>query len=156
MSTFRPTRNLKPQQIGPKRRKSPQSGAFPKVYKPKPVRMLEKTLQKLCLGWMALQWPRTLIYHVPNGGKRNLLEALDLKRQGVKSGVPDLVVPAMRGGYGGLYIELKVGKNTLSETQKQWIEALRDEGYYVAVCRTLEEFQAVVTPYLSGATRRVG
>ena len=30
-----------------------------------------------------------------------------LKRQGVKAGVPDIMLPAARAGYHGLYIELK-------------------------------------------------
>ena len=30
------------------------------------------------------------LYHTPNGGQRNSAEARNLKRQGVKSGVPDL------------------------------------------------------------------
>ncbi len=29
-----------------------------------------------------------LIFHIPNGGKRNKLEAIKLKKEGVKAGVP--------------------------------------------------------------------
>lgn len=38
-----------------------------------------------------------LLYHIPNGGSRNKLEAANLKRQGVKAGVPDLCLPVARG-----------------------------------------------------------
>ena len=38
-----------------------------------------------------------LLYHVPNGGKRNQKEAFNLKRQGVRAGVPDLCLPVSRG-----------------------------------------------------------
>lgn len=56
-----------------------------------------------------------LLYHIPNGGSRNRLEAANLKRQGVKAGVPDLCLPVASGKYHGLYIELKYGKNKPSE-----------------------------------------
>ena len=55
------------------------------------------------------------MYHVPNGGKRDAATAVALKRQGVKAGVPDIMLPAARAGYHGLYIELKAGKNTTTK-----------------------------------------
>lgn len=36
------------------------------------------------------------MHHVPNGGKRDRATAVALKRQGVKAGVPDIVLPAAR------------------------------------------------------------
>lgn len=66
------------------------------------------------------------MYHVPNGGKRDKATAAVLKRQGVKAGVPDIMLPAARAGYHGLYIELKAGENTTTKKQKEWdnLEAL--------------------------------
>ena len=57
------------------------------------------------------------MYHVPNGGKRDAATAVALKRQGVKAGVPDIMLPAARAGYHGLYIELKAGENTTTKKQ---------------------------------------
>ena len=74
------------------------------------------------------------MYHVPNGGKRDKATAVVLKRQGVKAGVPDIMLPAARAGYHGLYIELKAGENTTTKKQKEWLEYLRQQGYYTAVC----------------------
>lgn len=164
--TTRITRSLKTFHT-PVRRKSPRTGAFPKAFKPKAPRILEKTIQKNCLRYMELQWPRVLVFHVPNGGSRGgkvvskngktfSLEALEFKRMGVKKGIPDLIIAAMRGGYGGLYTELKTEDGVVNEDQKKVMEHLRDEGYYVAICRSLEEFQAVVDAYLSGKLRRTG
>lgn len=59
------------------------------------------------------------MYHVPNGGKRDKATAAVLKRQGVKAGVPDIMLPAARAGYHGLYIELKAGENTTTKKQKR-------------------------------------
>ncbi|MDE7389628.1 MAG: VRR-NUC domain-containing protein, partial [Lachnospiraceae bacterium] len=65
-----------------------------------------------------------LLHHIPNGGKRDPIEAKHLKEQGVKSGVPDLHLPVARGGYHGLYIEMKTETGRASQNQKWWLEQL--------------------------------
>ncbi len=89
-----------------------------------------------------------LLFHVPNGGSRNKAEAANLKRQGVRPGVPDLCFPVARGKYHGLYIELKAGKNKPAEHQRKWITALRAQRYAVAVCYGWEEAARVLEKYL--------
>lgn len=74
------------------------------------------------------------IFAIPNGGSRNYYEAVNLKRQGVKAGVPDLCVPVARRGYHGLYIEMKYGKNTTTPAQDDWLNLLNREGYLAKVC----------------------
>lgn len=90
-----------------------------------------------------------LLYHVPNGGKRDRTTAAKLKAEGVKAGVPDLVLPVGRGGYLGLYIEMKVGKNKTTENQEYWLKKLTEQGYRTAVCYGWEEASAVLEDYLS-------
>lgn len=74
----------------------------------------EATEQERVISWCGYNADRhpelKLIYHIPNGGSRNELEAANLKRQGVKAGVPDLTLPVALNGYHGLYIEMKFGK----------------------------------------------
>lgn len=89
-----------------------------------------------------------LLYHIPNGGSRHPAEAANLKRQGVKAGVPDICLPVARGGFHGLYIELKAGKNKPTEAQVEWIEALAKERYAAVVCYGAEEAQEAVGEYL--------
>ncbi|EDT74764.1 VRR-NUC domain-containing protein [Clostridium butyricum] len=90
-----------------------------------------------------------LMHHVPNGGKRDARTATSLKRQGVKAGVPDIVLPVGRGGYFGLYIELKTGKNKTTVKQQGWIKRLKDNNYCVEVCYGWIEARDVVEKYLS-------
>lgn len=92
---------------------------------------------------------RIPVYHVPNGGKRNRLEAANLKRQGVKPGVPDLCIPEARGGYHGLYIEMKVDKNKTTQNQDEWLELLAKNGYKTAVCYGSAEAIAVIDKYFN-------
>lgn len=102
--------------------------------------------------YASIKYPELdLLYHIPNGGSRNKIEAARLKAQGVKAGVPDLFLPAAKGDYHGLYIELKRQKHgTLSADQKQWIERLRQAGYRVEVCKGFQEAANVIESYLEG------
>lgn len=62
----------------------------------------EATEQERVINWAtfyAKDFPElALLHHIPNGGSRNQLEAANLKRQGVKAGVPDLCLPVPRNG----------------------------------------------------------
>lgn len=88
------------------------------------------------------------LHHVPNGGKRDKATAAALKRQGVKAGVPDIHLPVARGGYHGLYIELKAGKNTTTKKQEQWLSFLGQQGYYTAVCYGWQIAAELIEKYL--------
>ena len=88
-----------------------------------------------------------LLFHIPNGGSRNMIEAVNLKREGVKKGVPDLFLPVARGKYHGLFIELKWGKNKPSAEQVVWLKALIEQGYAVKVCWGWEEARETILAY---------
>lgn len=88
------------------------------------------------------------LYAVPNGGKRNAREGARLKAQGVKAGVNDLVLPIAAGGYGGLYVELKVGKNTLTDSQREFHQRLTEGGQCVGTCWTFEQAMQVISCYM--------
>lgn len=100
-------------------------------------------------GFMSGQFPEIeMLYHIPNGGSRNKIEAAHLKQQGVKAGVPDLCLPVARGEYHGLYIELKYGKNKPTENQKRWINLLRSQNYKAEVAYGWEEASKIILEYL--------
>lgn len=112
----------------------------------------EASEQEALFRWAAFvrgRFPEIdLLYHIPNGGSRNRIEAANLKRQGVKAGVPDLCLPVARGNFHGLYIEMKYGKNKTSEKQNEWLSALEKQGYAAAVCYGWQEAQELITKYL--------
>lgn len=91
-----------------------------------------------------------LMFHIPNGGSRNKLEAANLKRQGVKAGVPDICLPVARGNYHGLFIEMKnaSGKNKATDKQKEWIQELNRQGYMAIVCYGWQEASEVLKKYM--------
>lgn len=89
-----------------------------------------------------------LLYHIPNGGKRDPIEARHLKAQGVKKGVPDLHLPVARGNYHGLYIELKTEKGKATPEQKWWLNELSAQGYFCSICKGYQEAIKCLESYL--------
>ena len=117
--------------------------------------MKESEEQALLFKWadyMSLKYPALrLMFHVPNGGSRDLIEARNLKRQGVKAGVPDIVLPVARGGFHGLFIEMKrADGGRLSEAQADYLKKLRMQNYQAVVCNGFESAKSVIEAYLGG------
>lgn len=92
-----------------------------------------------------LKW----LFHVPNGGSRNRMEAVKLKQMGVKAGVSDLCLPYPKGIYHGLFIEMKYGRNRQQDTQKEFLADMAAAGHFVATCYSAEEAIKVLEEYIS-------
>lgn len=108
----------------------------------------EYNLQCNCVAWFRLQYPNSIIFHIPNGERRDAVTGARLKRAGVVAGIPDLCIPINNGKYGALYIELKDGTSgKVSPRQKEVIDALRNGGQCVSVVRSFDEFIGVVRAY---------
>lgn len=84
------------------------------------------------------------------------------KAEGKKAGVPDLCLPVARGGYAGLYLEMKTYQirlnktkaptrtpTKLTEEQEWWHGMLRQQGYFVVTCWTAADAQASLESYLN-------
>lgn len=105
--------------------------------------------QRAVVEW--LSWMGIPFYHVPNGGYRHEWTAWQLKAQGVSPGVPDLCIPVARGGYHGLYVEMKrLRGGRLSAAQRRWIDLLRAEGYMAEVCSGADEAIGTIAGYMKG------
>lgn len=79
----------------------------------------------------------SLMYHVPNEGKRT--NGAVLKAMGLKTGVPDVVLPVASHNFHGLYLEMKYGNNKPTKAQEEYMAALRQQGYKTVVCYGAEE-----------------
>lgn len=80
--------------------------------------------------------PETAVFAVPNGGARSKIEAAILKGQGVKAGVPDLVLIHDGRAFG---LELKAMNGRLSPAQKERHADLAGAGMRIACARTIED-----------------
>lgn len=84
--------------------------------------------------------PLALLFHVPNGGKREQRvsrtgkryspEAARLLRMGTRTGYPDLGLDHPSHGRAGLRLELKSLTGELRPDQRAWIVHLRHAGYH--------------------------
>ena len=112
----------------------------------------EHTEQAAFIAWAAYQtgtYPELArIFAIPNGGHRHKAVAGRMKAEGVRAGVPDLFLPVARGGYHGLWMELKIKPNKVSEAQADWLEWLEGQGYAVSVCYGFDELVSTVEWYL--------
>lgn len=82
-------------------------------------------------GKPGLEW-----FAVPNGGHRNLVEAVNLKRMGVKPGVPDLFLFYKGKPFG---LELKAPNGRLSKYQDAYLGALCNAGVTVCVAYSVDQ-----------------
>ncbi|GIV35372.1 MAG: hypothetical protein KatS3mg031_3006 [Chitinophagales bacterium] len=80
-----------------------------------------------------------LWFHTPNGGRRDAREAKLLKAEGVKAGVPDIIILHPFAQYHGILIELKVGRNKPTQAQETFMQRASAKGYFCAVVRSIDE-----------------
>lgn len=118
----------------------------------KPRKTPEEDLHRECFHWIEcltpqypiLQW----LFHYPAGELRKKGIAGKLKAMGVRAGIPDFLLPRRCGKWLGLAVELKSPTGKLRQSQSEWLDTFREEGYLTAVCRTLEDFQRVTEKFL--------
>lgn len=92
-----------------------------------------------------------LMIHIPNEGKRTKAAGARLKSVGLRKGVPDLFLPIPKGNFHGLWIEMKRVKGSkTSKDQKEWIEALKGQGYFTAICFGWLEAKETIERYMKG------
>ena len=98
--------------------------------------MNEHDHQKIIFKWASTIPALDTLFAVPNGSLRDLGTAIKLKAEGVKKGVPDMMLarPSYDGKFHGLFIELKTETGRASKEQKEWIEKLNANGYRAVVC----------------------
>jgi hypothetical protein len=118
---------------------------------PEPLECREQEMFITMASFYRSRYPEIdLLFAIPNGGTRITREAVALKRQGVKSGVPDLCLPIARGGYHGWWGEMKRQRSgQLSPEQREWITRLRRDGHWAGWHRGAEEMLADLLWYLS-------
>ena len=111
----------------------------------KKPRHIEEDIQSSCVQWFRLTYPRYVIFACPNGGSRNRLEAINMKRSGVLAGVSDLIIIAERAI---LFVEMKTKTGRQEESQKVFQSNVERLGFEYKICRSLADFQLSVESWL--------
>jgi len=112
----------------------------------------ESDIQARFFAWLLKNYPelRLNCFAIANGGSRNILEAINLKRTGVTAGVPDVFCSIARGSWYGLFLEFKAGRNKLTEAQKMMFDKFSKAGYKCEVCYSFEDAVKVFVDYVEG------
>ena len=92
-----------------------------------------------------------MLFAIPNGGARHPAVAAQLKAEGVKAGVPDIMLAVARGRWHGLFVELKRAdrSNHATSAQRAWMEMLRRYGYSAVVCYGATDAINAIMGYLT-------
>lgn len=91
--------------------------------------------------WMEFPETRRLLYAVPNGGKREVVDAIQLKASGVVPGIPDLVFHWKKKTYG---LECKIPGGRLSDEQLKVHKAWEGHVEKVFVWYSVEELIEII------------
>ena len=103
----------------------------------------EDLLQQKIVIWYKNEYQRHekgLIFAIPNGGSRNVIEAKKLKATGMMAGVSDLII--LHNGK-TLFCELKIEKGIQSEKQKDFETTVTNLGFEYYLVRSLDEFKQI-------------
>ncbi len=120
-----------------------------KKWRPKRGRTREDEIQIALFSWLSL-YPdvRRLSFHIPNGGNREIQEAVKLKAMGVTAGVPDIFIAIPRDSYHGLFLELKSDGGVVSDVQRNFLYIAGQEGYCCKVTYGLDAAIETIKDYL--------
>lgn len=112
----------------------------------------EDALNVAVANYIKLQYPNAFFAHVPNGGSRNVIEAVKLKKMGVRKGLPDILIFQRKffkdkSSYAGLFIELKIKPNKPTEEQIFAMNELRKNGWNGDVCYDFDSAKIIIDNY---------
>ena len=102
----------------------------------------EAKLQTNCFRWFDYQYPdlKMLLFAVPNGGSRNVIEAANLKAQGVRAGVSDVIFLYPTEKYPFLCIEFKSKTGKQTQKQIEFQKQVEKIGGRYEIVRNFEQF----------------
>lgn len=110
--------------------------------------MSEERLQTEVVNWIKIKYPKARFCASLGGIYTGPRQAIKAKRTGYSRGFPDLQITEARGGYFGLFIELKTIKGRATDVQRDWINDLNDRGYYAEICKGLPATIKTIETYM--------
>ena len=91
----------------------------------------------------------TLLHSSLNGLKLSIGQAVKAKKSGMLKGIPDINLPFPCMEFTQLYIEMKVGKNKLTNEQKDLREKLVEGGAFYGVAFSANEAIEMIKKYVA-------
>lgn len=102
------------------------------------IRSKQVEIPELCLAFSTL-----------NGVRLAPKLQKEMKEQGNKKGVPDVILPVVTKEFPGLFVEMKnVSGGSVSPEQKKFICMLKKQGYRAEVAKGYLEAKRIIMDYL--------
>lgn len=126
--------------------------AFPRRPRTK-RRHLEHPEQVALFQWAAFNYAKMpelemLLFAIPNAGKREGGAGPWMVAEGLKSGVFDTFLAVARQDCHGMFIEMKAGRNKLSDNQQRFKQAVDAQSFAAVVCYSWIEAAHEIVDYL--------
>lgn len=108
----------------------------------------EDKLHRSILDYIRLSYPKSVVAHPPNEGRRTRFERFKAKYLGISSGLPDILLftPNVHG-YNGLALEVKIKPNKMTTAQLEWHERLFQCRWQCACVYDLDGAMEVIDAY---------
>jgi hypothetical protein len=115
--------------------------------------MSEEKLQTNFVRYLTLKYPKARYCSSLGGIRTSMRQAIKAKSNGYVKGFPDIQICEAKGGFHGLFIELKY-KGYPTKEQKEWIKDLSERGYKSVVARGLDQACDVLNDYMEKPTTK--
>lgn len=122
--------------------------------KRKPRDNEESRMQMALVRWWAVRHREFgvgehMLFAIPNGGRRDVIGAAILKKEGQRNGISDIMLAVPRGKYHGLFLELKTETGVVSDAQTMFLCDANKQGYAAYVCRSLGQAIKLIQNYMT-------
>ncbi len=97
----------------------------------------ESQIQSSIVRYIRYLYPNSILFAVPNGNKRHIAIAANLKREGVMAGVSDLIWINEGKVH---FLEVKAEKGYQSVNQKEFESQVKKQGFEYYILRSTKDF----------------
>lgn len=87
----------------------------------------------------ALDYSQAVWWHTPNESTADVEWVMTMKKHGLKSGVPDVIIASPNDAGNPSALELKSENGRLQDSQEKWLRDLTKAGWDCAVTKGLDE-----------------
>jgi hypothetical protein len=113
-------------------------------------------IQKAIIAWYDTQYPPShpywhlLVCHQNGSVNYGKFKGYILKQMGVRANIPDLMLYIAKGGFNGLFLEVKTNTGKITKDQKEFHQRLLNQGYAVLGGYGIDNSIEIIKKYLCG------
>jgi len=111
----------------------------------------ETDIQITVIAWCKLRKDEARhAFHISNESKRTRVGHAIQAKMGKRAGAADLFIPGARGGWHGLFLELKKSGETPKPKQLEFARDMGEDGYLATWADSVDEALRIIGDYMAG------